>query len=486
MLRGSAPGERRGGRERGTPNRRTILRDRILAIGLDDPGASQHAFLVKLVKDQKLPADIRIAIAPACFPAKRPSRAGRPRALAGGRTSMAREALTTGGAAAGSNGARTAAVVPSMRDWTPQALDALFGVVQDAAADPKERRKAALKIAEYLLPKVGKKPKIIPDEYGFLISSNLASAYREIQRELRTLTNGPSRKIPANAERIKKLQARAEAILRRVELPCPTRYGVKQAAKDCARLTEFAEVRGNGTALTEAQTAEEAHLRLRLDVFYVSPEAIARSRHSELQDADRRFRRYRSSGGLRAPPLSRQERSTLKLLRWLYPAEPKADLAQLETDEFEMLRDHPFADQLPAPDGNFYPRHSKLRPGPPREDAEKAHLAPGEARIYELEERRAVGSQLTASEEKELRDLRQRHPEYAAVIDLMDLFYLYDWRREFERARKAGVDIDAIREHADACSLRFRDESKFINEWQARRFLRDHRGKAAGAAGLAA
>jgi hypothetical protein len=47
-----------------------------------------------------------------------------------------------------------------MRDWTPQALDGLFGVVQDATADPKVRSKVALKIAEFLLPKADKKAKV--------------------------------------------------------------------------------------------------------------------------------------------------------------------------------------------------------------------------------------------------------------------------------------------------------------------------------------
>jgi len=51
----------------------------------------------------------------------------------------------------------TPAVVPAIRDWTPQVLDALFGVVQDATANPKVRTKAALKIAEFLPPKAGKK-----------------------------------------------------------------------------------------------------------------------------------------------------------------------------------------------------------------------------------------------------------------------------------------------------------------------------------------
>jgi hypothetical protein len=57
-------------------------------------------------------------------------------------------------------GTQTAAV----QDWNPQVLDALFGIVQDVTADPKARRKAALKIAEFLLPKTAKKAKALPDE----------------------------------------------------------------------------------------------------------------------------------------------------------------------------------------------------------------------------------------------------------------------------------------------------------------------------------
>ena len=106
-----------------------------------------------------------------------------------------------------------------MRDWSSHALEALFDVVQDATADPRARRKAALKIAEFLLPKTAKKPKVIPDEYGFLINPNLASAYRDIKFERWALMREPARKIPAIAEKIKKLQARADAIRRRLEMP---------------------------------------------------------------------------------------------------------------------------------------------------------------------------------------------------------------------------------------------------------------------------
>src|SRR5277367_1432322 len=184
MLRGSRPGERRGGRKRDTPNRRTILTERILTIGSDHPTVSWRGFLLKLVKDRKLPADTRMAVAPKCFPAKR-TQSGATRRL---RVSAGLRSTTAQGTAAKVGSAAVMeAVVPSSQDWNPQALEALLGIVQDAAADPKARRKAALKIAEFLLPKSSKKVKALPDKYGFAITPKLASEYRDIQREVRSL-----------------------------------------------------------------------------------------------------------------------------------------------------------------------------------------------------------------------------------------------------------------------------------------------------------
>jgi len=327
----------------------------------------------------------------------------------------------------------------------------LLGVVQDATANPKARRKAALKITEFLLPKVAKKPKILPDEYGFSISPNLASAYRDIQLELRTLTKGPRRKIPAIAEKIKKLESRADAVLRRLELPCPSKYGDEQAKNDHDKWIELVLLRSNGTALTEAQQAEEAHRRARLDVFYAGPEAIARRRRAALEEAELRFRKSRFFREFSAPRPTRQERNALKLLRWLYP-KPARNLSQLDGDELEMSHYHPFRNELPAPDGNFYPRHSKLRPAP---SFEKARSLEGpKARIYELEKRR-VAENLTPTEEQELHDLRRWHPGIAEVVSQMNLVYECWFDREFKLAKKAGLDCAAALRQADDCCLRF-------------------------------
>ncbi len=360
MLRGSRPGERRGGRKRDTPNRRTILTERILTIGSDHPTVSWRGFLLKLVKDRKLPADTRMAVAPKCFPAKR-TQSGVPRRS---RVSAGLRSTTAQGTAAKVGSAAVMeAVVPSSQDWNPQALEALLGIVQDAAADPKARRKAALKIAEFLLPKSSKKVKALPDKYGFAITPKLASEYRNIELEVRSLEREPTRKIPAVAQNILKLTAHSDAIRGRLQCPCPTKYGPKEATQDYQRLSQFTRAHDNKIALSEVRDAEEAHLKARYDTFAQGPEQTARRRRQALQDAERQFKN---------DPLnrkfSRKDRNDLVLLRWLYP-EPRSDFSKRDQnehddpEEFEMVHGyHPFNRELPASDGNFYPWDSKLRP----------------------------------------------------------------------------------------------------------------------------
>jgi hypothetical protein len=62
MPRGSKPGERRGGRQHATPNRRTVLADRILAAAAANPSAAIHELVLILAKDQGLPADTRMVV----------------------------------------------------------------------------------------------------------------------------------------------------------------------------------------------------------------------------------------------------------------------------------------------------------------------------------------------------------------------------------------------------------------------------------------
>jgi hypothetical protein len=139
------------------------------------------------------------------------------------------------------------------------------------------------------------------------------------------------------------------------------------------------------------------------------------------------------------------------------------------------MHHHPFADDLPAPDGNFYPRHSKLWPagaaddlfvktrdGPPISPAYLGmlHLA----RIYELEKERVGRGTLTAAEEEELQELRRRHPRIAEVVSRMNLLYDFWFEQELKIATKAGLGIvDAIRQAKDVC-LQF-EKFGCVSKW---------------------
>src|SRR5271157_3872085 len=102
-----------------------MLTDRILAVGSEHPSAAWHELFATLVKDQALPADIRMAVARKSLPA---------------RASRSTKALA----------ARTDAR-PSTAGLVT--LDLLFSIIRDATTAPAQRRKAASEAALHFLPK---------------------------------------------------------------------------------------------------------------------------------------------------------------------------------------------------------------------------------------------------------------------------------------------------------------------------------------------
>jgi hypothetical protein len=373
------PGERRGGRARATPNRRTILVDRIMAVLDGCSRASPKERLSKLINDAELPADIRMAVAQIAFP----DRAGGVR-----RARLAKSEIRTMGSTQrggpGAVEAPSAAPLP-VETMSQAARDALLGIVSDASASAKARRKAAAKLATYFLPKrpVNKRWRFTADECGFAINADIAREYRAIDFELRDLKRHPNRDFPEIAQRIRKLQARSDAILQRLQCPPPKDdgdkdairqrlqgpppmgYGDKEFSEDWIRLELFARKREAGIALTTEEDAEEAHRNARFDCYAQGPEQTARRRRQHLEAADNLFRKGRFFGVGGTAPLSRKARDDLWLLRRLYPPlhskSRLSDEAQAEADA-NMANGHPFGDEKPAVDGNFYPHDSKLRP----------------------------------------------------------------------------------------------------------------------------
>jgi hypothetical protein len=193
MPRGSKPGTKRGGRKRGTPNRRTILADRIFVAAAAHPVAGWQELLSVLMDDQALPADTRLVIA-------QKSRS------AAARSNKAR-AKTTNAKSAATSSQKQAAVE----------LDSLFRLARNASLTEEERRKAAARMARVLLPATPTGDpswsRAVADEYGFVISPKIASEYRDAKLLLQKLEDSNG-----SISQADKARARLAAIRRSLEL----------------------------------------------------------------------------------------------------------------------------------------------------------------------------------------------------------------------------------------------------------------------------
>ena len=63
MPRGSKPGERRGGRQRGTPNKSTSLKKAAFNAAVTDPNLMPLDFFLTLMRQADLPLEFRVAAA---------------------------------------------------------------------------------------------------------------------------------------------------------------------------------------------------------------------------------------------------------------------------------------------------------------------------------------------------------------------------------------------------------------------------------------
>lgn len=68
MPRGSEPGERRGGRQRGTPNKKTLLKNALFVAAAAEPDRAPLDFMLALLRDPQVPLDLRLDLAVAAAP----------------------------------------------------------------------------------------------------------------------------------------------------------------------------------------------------------------------------------------------------------------------------------------------------------------------------------------------------------------------------------------------------------------------------------
>ena len=68
MHSGSKPGERRGGRQKGTRNKKTVLRDALFYAAASSPDVAPLDFMLALMRDPQAPIDVRLDMAVAAAP----------------------------------------------------------------------------------------------------------------------------------------------------------------------------------------------------------------------------------------------------------------------------------------------------------------------------------------------------------------------------------------------------------------------------------
>ena len=269
MPRGSKPGERRGGRQRGTPNKKTALRNAAIGAAHLDPNISPRNFMLGLMRNGDLPLADRFAAAQAVLP-------------------LVHQKLTSGHATQHSPGAYgndvadhngkgransdarlgrqpkpaiTFVIRTNGADLSP--LDFFLEVMRDPEAPVLLRTKAARIAAPFVHPKpASRKPAlVIQDPYQFDIDPAAARELRDAYRSFWPLFINMSKYLPDQPHweafmRFKRMEVKVGASIR-----CPEGYTSVDEHEDLVRRDElFNKWRSRPKPLTGEEDAEEAHL----------------------------------------------------------------------------------------------------------------------------------------------------------------------------------------------------------------------------------
>jgi uncharacterized protein YnzC (UPF0291/DUF896 family) len=289
MPRGSKPGERRGGRQKGTPNKKTALRNAAINAAAADPNVLPLDFLLALMRERNLPLENRVIAAREALPYRHsrvrkaagdqphPARYGAPLSRVNLNQGSGPDRKTEtdkketekrvsgpapldGGACVESKATAASDQGASGQDVSP--LDFLLGVMRDRDVAPHLRFKVASIIAPYIHPKQ-KTASIESDALaGFNIDFPMARELRDEEARYRRMRG--------NDPEWANVKARIAAIKR--DLTYPPDYGTTEVTRDSRRLGELSD-KNRSAKLTQKEDAEQAILNARVAAFKGTPEA---------------------------------------------------------------------------------------------------------------------------------------------------------------------------------------------------------------------
>ena len=178
MPQGSKPGERRGGRQRGTPNKSTLVKIAAFEAAATDHDLSPLDFLLRLMRQGDLPLELRVNVAHRALPLAH----RKPKPAYGRSRTGVNEKI----------GPRVKVVKVHSGDATAHSvtpLDFLLGVMRDANSPPTLRLRAAGMVAPYVHPKgepsqideVLNEMTVVDDPYGFDV--NIGDIQKSIDQD---------------------------------------------------------------------------------------------------------------------------------------------------------------------------------------------------------------------------------------------------------------------------------------------------------------
>jgi hypothetical protein len=332
MPRGSKPGERRGGRQRGTPNKSTLLKNAAFKAAATDPNLMPLDFFLTLMRQADLPLELRVTVAHQALPlAHRKPKPGNNTYGRSGTVVNKKIGPRVKVVKVNSDDANANSVTP---------LDFLLGVMRDANNDPALRVRAAGMVAPYLHPKgepneAPSEMTVVDDPYGFGadIGDTLKSIHQDeerlcsVVRAIPTPAQGDRQEVDsqefdrymAACEKVKQTPAYLELeksiAEKQAALKCPPNYKELDSRRDGTRLTEL-EAEGKTRPLTAAEELEQKHLHARLAGYALTPESAECKRMNLLKALD-------------ADLLKPEEKEELEKLEARYPEVP-LDLTRIE------------------------------------------------------------------------------------------------------------------------------------------------------------
>jgi hypothetical protein len=453
MPRGSRPGERRGGRQRGTPNKTTLIKNAVFLAAASEPDRSPLDFMLALMRDPQVPLDLRLEMAATAGPfvhaRPEPARNKPPDPLdlrdrLGDNGDLKFQKLEAKPAAGGGRG-EGAGLSP---------LDFLLGVMSDPTAAPRQRVKAAGVAARYTHAPAGATGApsmiVVEDKFGFKVDPELARAERDDRvrgatlRATSHLRKKDSVGAKAAEQELEQIGKRRAERLALVRFPSGYSYGDRQ--NDENRLAQLYSKRSSRKKLTPEEEAEEAHLAVRVLSPVCRPQSYPKpapemewpmSRIAELEE--------RVAGG---ETLAASENDELKDLRGRHP-EIAAEVDRLDHRYRYCVRrerEKAFKAGLSVGDAIQAEHDGCDRLRDPRKMAtiEELRNGPGR-RIHELETLR-FDKVLTPEEADELEELHRRYPKRAEKARNMVDRRLSEHQVNREYRRRTGSDPGPIEE----------------------------------------